>query len=282
MNGRPIAQGMSAVPQGRQRGRPRAAPWGRQSALGVKELQMHATLKADGSLKSGRSRGYVYYLLNGRQCSRRYVVPKDPRTLRQLRCRAALTVTSNAWSESQRLTEEDREGWRAAAAKVQSRPHLYQQGPLTGQQLFVARNFAREQTGQEMLWELLQPKTQGTGTRRQEREPTSQAPQPKNVARSSSRPSRCCGTNTPRQHRRSPSCAAKSENTIILSQVAQLQRVTRPTWECPRTTTGVPPEWFQCTPGVGRRIGKRGLRPDRSSLVEADRNCHWRELWRGG
>ena len=51
MNGRPIAQGVPAVPQRRQRGRPRTALWGRKSALGVKELRLHVTRRADGTLE---------------------------------------------------------------------------------------------------------------------------------------------------------------------------------------------------------------------------------------
>jgi hypothetical protein len=274
--------GVPTVPQKRWRGRPRTAPWGRKSALGVKELQLHATQKVDGRFKSGRLGGYVYYTFHGRQCWRRYVVPKDPRTLPQLRSRAAFGAASKAWSQSLRLTNEVRAVWHAAAEKVQSRPSLGQSGPLTSQLLFVGLNCAKEQTGREMLWELPQPIPQSTGTRRQQAESASQARQLESVKRSVSGPPRCCGANTTRQHRNSPRYAAKSQDAILSSQVARPQRVARPTWERPHTSTGVPPEQCRWTAGCSRGIGAVVPRQSWASLAQAPRNRHWRELWRGG
>ena len=260
MNGSPVAQGVPAVPQKRQRGRPRTAPYGRNSALGVKELQLHATRRADGSLKSGRRGGYVYYKFHGRQCWRRYVVPKDPRTPLQLRCRTVLGAASKACSESPQLTGEVRAVWHAAAEKVQSRPRLGQSGPLTSQLLFVGLNCAKEQTGREMLWKPPQPNPQSTGTRRQEAESTSQAKQIESVTRSFSSRLRCCGTHTTRQHRHSPRVAAKPPDVIISSQVVQPQMVARPTWERPQTATMVLPEQCRCTSGSRRGAGMPVLR----------------------
>jgi hypothetical protein len=101
---------------------------------------------------SGRDGLWVYYMRGGKQCRRRYVVPRDPRTPAQLRQRAALSAASKAWSQSERLTQEQRREWRAAGAKVQSRPRLGQSGPLTGQLHFVGRNCTLNQMGREMLW----------------------------------------------------------------------------------------------------------------------------------
>ena len=78
-----------------------------------------------------------------KQCRRRYVVPRDPRTPAQLRARAALAAASRFWSHSQQLTDQARDAWEAAANKTQSRPRLDQSGPLTGQQYFVGRQCAR-------------------------------------------------------------------------------------------------------------------------------------------
>jgi hypothetical protein len=206
--------GVPAVPQKRRRGRPKTALWGRKSSLGEKELELHARQRADGSLKSGRLGGYVYYTFHGRQCWRRYVVPKDPRTLPQLRSRAVFGATSHAWSESLRLTHDVRDSWCAAAEKIQSRPRLGQSGPLTGPQLFVGLNCAREQTGCQMLWEPPGPKAQSAGTRPQEAQSTSQSLQSQGVTLSVSGTPRRCDTDTSGRHRHGLHCATKSENTI--------------------------------------------------------------------
>ena len=49
------------------------------------------------------------------------------------------------------LTEEQRRAWNAAAAKVRSRPRLWQSGWLTGQTFFAGINSARSRIGREML-----------------------------------------------------------------------------------------------------------------------------------
>ena len=107
----------------------------------------------DGVLKSGRQAEWVFYVFHGKQCRRRYVLPCDPRTPRQLRSRAALTAASKSWSHSSQLTEQQRLAWNAAGAKIQSHPRLSQSGPLTGQQHFVGRNCSGSAGREEMLWE---------------------------------------------------------------------------------------------------------------------------------
>ena len=77
---------------------------------------------------------------NGKQCRRRYVKPRDPRTPKQLRLRAAFGCRLE--SLQRELTEEQRQECRAAGAKIQSRPRLDQSGPLTGQQYHVRRKAA--------------------------------------------------------------------------------------------------------------------------------------------
>ena len=93
-----MANGVLDLPETGRRGRRRAVPRRSNSVLGAKELELHAELKLDGRLKNGRSGEFVYYLLNGRQCWRRHVVPKDPRTAAQLRSRKAFATASKAWS----------------------------------------------------------------------------------------------------------------------------------------------------------------------------------------
>ncbi len=95
------------------------------------------------ALLSGRDGDYVLYVRKGKQFRRRYVLPKDPRTPKQLRCRAALGGASKHWSHSPELTEAQREACRTVAAGVQSRPRLGQSGPLTGQQYYVGKACAK-------------------------------------------------------------------------------------------------------------------------------------------
>jgi hypothetical protein len=101
--------------------------------------------------RSGRWGEWVFYMRGNKQCRRRYVVPRDPRTPSQLRCRAAFTAASKAWSHSPALTPEDRQAWIAAAAKVQSRVRLNQSGPLTAQQHYVGRTCTQPRPGPDLL-----------------------------------------------------------------------------------------------------------------------------------
>lgn len=92
--------------------------------------------------KSGRWGDWVYYMRGGKQCRRRYVVPRDPRTPAQLFFRAALDTSSKEWS-SGRLAEEERQACRAAGARVKTRRRLGQGGTQTGQLYFVGRACSR-------------------------------------------------------------------------------------------------------------------------------------------
>ena len=92
---------------------------------------------------SGRDREWVYYMRGRKQCRRRYVVPRDPRSPAQMRARAALAAASRFWSHCQDITDQERDAWEAVANRVQSRPRLGQSGPLTGQQYYVACQCAK-------------------------------------------------------------------------------------------------------------------------------------------
>ena len=96
----------------------------------------------DTTLRSGRCGDWVYYLLRGhKQFRRRWVRPKDPRTLPQIHNRVRLGTASCHYSA--RLTEEERDACIAAGANRQSRPRLGQSGPLTGQQYLVRNAYAK-------------------------------------------------------------------------------------------------------------------------------------------
>ena len=98
------------------------------------------------ALKSGRCGDWVWYVLQGRkQCRRRWVKPKDPRSLRQRRRRGRLGAASGKYSRL--LTDEQRDGCIAAGAKVRSRVRLGQWGWLTGQQYWVGKECAAKAEG---------------------------------------------------------------------------------------------------------------------------------------
>jgi hypothetical protein len=96
----------------------------------------------DLTIRIGRCGDWVYYLLRGnKQCRRRWVRPKDPRTPAQLHSRALLSAASHNYSA--RLTDEERDACIAAAAKLQSRRRFGQSGSLTGQQYSVRKAYVK-------------------------------------------------------------------------------------------------------------------------------------------
>jgi hypothetical protein len=203
-----------------------------------------------------------------KQCRRRYVVPRDPRTVGQLRARATFAAASKAWSHDPQLTEEQRHAWRVKAAKIQSRPRLAQSGPLTGQQLFVGRRCAGGQNGR---WE-------NAADRRQQAEPAPQVPQFEKVAQSRTATQAACAAVAPCQGRRDRRGAMKGEGNRSSWQAPQAQQVTRSTSEQYRSCTGVSRSQYRRSMGWPSHVWPDG----RSCLsVEARRIGHRRELWRG-
>ena len=94
------------------------------------------------TIRSGRCGDWVFYRLpGGKQCRRRWVRPKDPRTPAQVRNRANLAAASARYNDV--LTEEERQAYIAAGARRRSRARLSQSGSLTGQQYAVRRELAK-------------------------------------------------------------------------------------------------------------------------------------------
>ena len=73
------------------------------------------------------------------------VTPRNPRTSAQQVIRQNLATQAAAYDQ---LTDVQQEAWIAAAAQIQSKPHLGQKGPLTGLQLFTKVNCALLAIGQ--------------------------------------------------------------------------------------------------------------------------------------
>ena len=94
----------------------------------------------DPTLRSGRCGDWIYSIRNGKQTRRLWTRPRDPRTRLQLQCRARLAAASKRYSEG--LPDGQQEACIAAGARLQSRPRLFQSGPLTGQQYWVRQECA--------------------------------------------------------------------------------------------------------------------------------------------
>ena len=76
------------------------------------------------------------------------VTPRNPRTSAQQVIRQNLATQAAAYDQ---LTDVQQEAWIAAAAQIQSKPHLGQKGPLTGLQLFTKVNCALLAIGQDAV-----------------------------------------------------------------------------------------------------------------------------------
>jgi hypothetical protein len=151
MNGSLTTKGVPTVRHATQRRKRGKVPQGGNAPLSPTELEQHARLIKEGKPLSGKSGPFVYYMRKGRQCWRRDVPNRDPRTFRQLRARAAFAAASRFWSQNGPLTEEQRAAWYGEGAKTQSRPRLGQTGTLTGQQRFIGRNSTKTQRRIPML-----------------------------------------------------------------------------------------------------------------------------------
>ena len=226
----------------------------------------------------------------GRVCRRRYVRPKDPRTPKQLRARAVLGAASKAWSSSECFTEEQRQGLRAAGAKVQSRSRLAQSGPLTGQQFFVGKSCARGRLGREIRRLLAGKMINSQQAKKQRgrakgrirhsdfrkgkaavRRGRAQPQRFEGVARFSRESRRGRFVVAPGRRRWVRAYAGKAAGKTVSSQVRQYQMVARSTWEQHRSPT-VAARWQH----------RRGTGGDSGGDARGRRKGHSRELRRGG
>jgi len=91
----------------------------------------------------------VAYISPYGQCYRAYVVPRNPRTERQMNMRHIFGSSSSGWGL--KLTESQRQRWTQAASTVPSQPSLGQYAHLSGQQLCVKINSTLRCVGQPPL-----------------------------------------------------------------------------------------------------------------------------------
>ncbi len=240
---------MSAVPHKDPRGRRRPTGYDRAAPLSPIDLETHRQILDARKIVSGRCRGYVYSWHHGRLHWHRYVVPKDPRTSKQRRSRAAFRKASKAWSEIQPLTQTQRDAWYSAAAKIESKPRLGTSGFLTAQQHFVGSNSLKDRWGLPLL---LEPPTGG-------RKKAVHPPQSSYGGREGRR-----------------------RNTRVPTQLPCFQPLTRPSSERPHTSSLPLPEQCRWQARSPHPVGSIGLPRWSYTLAHIPRNSRFRELWRGG
>lgn len=167
------------------------------------------------------------------------------------------------------LTDEQQDACIAAGAKVQSRPRLGQSGPLTGQQYWVRRDYAR-QNAQSKATKL---------------KIATQMPQPQRVARSTWGTHRGISVVSPEQRRLKARPARKVrggrqcveprvKRVEPSSKVLQNQRVTGTRQGQCRRTPGVTPSRVErpsggstMLRGLGARRGSRGIRASHRKVL---------------
>ncbi len=163
----------------------------------------------DTTIRSGRCGDWVFYLLpGGKQCRRRWVRPKDPRTSPQVRNRARFGTASRKYSAE--LRDQERNACIAAGAKRRSRRRLRQSGPLTGQQYSVRREYATNAAG----------KAQNTKI-------PAKVPKPQRVTRPTWGLHRGTPGVPPEQHRRRWRAKGRRQKPLFASVVPQRQGLTR-------------------------------------------------------
>jgi hypothetical protein len=238
-------------------------------------------LKRDGRPKSGRAGAYVYYMRKDRQCWRRYVVPKDPRTAAQRRSRVVFGTASKTWSADELLTDEQRDAWYAQGAKTRSRSRLGSSGKLTGQQDFVGRNCAKGQRERGVRMEPRKPEQKKGERKAQKPVLIAEAPQPQIVTQSTWGTRRAFAVVGRCRHRVRRGYARKGKNRLLTSQRAVSQWFTQSTWDRPRSNTGAPPMQCRRKTHRARGTGESGSLKGPSGLGRVRVIARYRERWLG-
>lgn len=227
-------------------------------------------MKTHSVPQSGKHGLWVYYVLRGKQCRRRWVKPRDPRTSSQLRARRVFGAASKLWSDAKVLTDAEQDAYYAAGAKIQSRPRLDQSGPLTGPQYYVGRicKGAARFRGRKAC----RTKSPRFDT---------QALVPQNVTRPTSGTDAGPVRNTKGTHASSQGRAGRPAVTRTPSQGLWYQRVMQPARGCHRSGFVV---LRQHQPGGNRyaRYGARGgMMRAAGRVAEANRDLRQHKLWQG-
>jgi hypothetical protein len=231
---------------------------------------------------SGLLGEFVYYIHNGEQRWHRYAVPRDPRTAAQQRSRKAFGAAAKAWSQSEPLTEEQRDAWREAAAKIKSSPRLWLWGPLTGQQHFVGCNSVKERHGLALLLEPPGPGRKKEEGRMENAESTPQVQQYQEIEQSISGTGGACAVPAASERAAGPRECGQSLGQVGPVACRQGSGGTTEALRGGSRKCLLASHLRRYRMGVGIRSGifgslKRSLRRGEAGST---RGC--RELWRGG
>ena len=278
----PVSRHTSTVQQDDGPASPRALRRRRDTSRQAQEREEQARLVAEGKPLSGRHGPYVYYWAYGHLCWRLYVVPKDPHTVAQRRCRTAFGTGSRAFSANDLLTEEQRNAWRAEAAKTKSAPRLGQSGVLAAQQYFVGRNCTTEQVALGLLLEPSKPAPQKASPQRQGTEFIAEVCAPESFARPTCEPPAAPAAVTSSPRRSASQCLSKSRGNRLSSQPKWFQILPQPSSERPRSNTTPPPLHSRSVERPTLRSGRISSPRLSCSLACRRRTARFRELWRGG
>ncbi len=137
-------------------GRPCAADGGPVSGLragiapGHNEKAAHP-MKVIDTPRTNKIGTMVAYVSPYGQCYRTYCIPRNPRSLAQMRQRELFGSSAQRWDG--RLSELQRQHWDTAAEQVSSYPSLRQYAHLTGEQLYVKIDSTLRFLGQPPLEE---------------------------------------------------------------------------------------------------------------------------------
>jgi hypothetical protein len=216
---------------------------------------------ADTAIKSGRCGDWIWYVFHGKQCKRRYVRPKDPRTLPQLRSRGRLSAASKLYSQA--LPDQQQVACIAAGKKKRCRRRLGPSGVMTGHQYWVHKERARRKalskaTKPQIAPQLSPPQALPRPTSDAHRLPTGRTPDAHPLPR----------LPASKAEGRRNACERRPNNPRPSSQLRQIQKLTASARKHYRTLAGARPRrparhlggsLASRRPGASRRPA--GLRP---------------------
>ena len=230
----------------------------------------------DKTIRSGRCGDWVYYVRGGKLRRRRYVRPRDPSTLAQMRSRGRLSAISRNYSGS--LTDAQQDACIAAGAKRRARPRLGYSGTLTGHQYWVHKEYRRKNMQSKVTKTRNAPQVPRSRPLTQSTWGTHRIP-----SRTTPAPRRLNGRRAGKQRARSGHIEHEPKKAAPSSQVLKHQTVTRSTGGRRRdgarvmtrrladtSPVGVAPQsnvWY--TPGVTRNTITIRLRRPKAEIEAA-------------
>jgi hypothetical protein len=116
----------------------------------------------------------------------------------------------------------------------------------------------------------------------QQTQSSAQVPQPQKVVRHTSEPRQACAVAARSRRRAAKAGAVRPNHPRVPTQPTHLQSLTRPSSECPHTSSLPLPEQCRWQARSPHPVGSIGLPRWSYTLAHIPRNSRFRELWRGG